>query len=505
MEKSIKINIAGVIFQINEDAYEILRDYLQAITYRLSNIQGGSEMIDDIEARIAELFQSKPSWQTAVISKEEVEEMISTMGSPEDIAGDIESDPEFGSYSKQHKRLSRNTDNAILGGVCSGISDYTGIDAVWIRIIFILFTLLYLSGAIVYIILWIALPRTGMASYQRRSAGREKALRKARSEERSKDSSAEVGNAVNEIFKAFGKFFIILFRVIVAIIGVAFIIAGFSGLFSFILIALFHSTLLIPPFFDDSVFYLPHFLYFIADPALSVWLTILISLVVGLPLVALIYWGIRMTFQFRTKDLLLNVAMLIIWILSCVALSIVCFTQGVSFSDSQRSTEHIPLPDTDTIYVKLDDRVSSLDYRREIHLPFEPVDMYLGRENDIIYISPELNIYSSDDGQASMEILRYSSGHSRSDALNKARNQIYDFSIDKDTIKLDEYFTLPEGERWSGSHIKIRLYIPDDMTIFFDEDVETLMHDDYFGCGIYSWEAGDKYWLMTDGRLEDTD
>lgn len=505
MEKSIKINIAGVIFQINEDAYELLRDYLQSITYRLSNIPGGSEMIDDIEARIAELFQSKPSWQTAVISKEEVEEMISTMGSPEDIAGDLESDPDMGAYRKQQKRLYRNTDNSIIGGVCSGISDYTGIEAVWIRIIFILFTLLYLSGAVVYVILWIALPESGVSAHRERRGRNERAVKKAKSDERIRDDSTEVGNAFNEIFRAFGKFFIILFRVIVAIIGVTFIIAGFSALFSFILIALFHSTLLIPPFFDDSVFYLPHFLYFIADPALSVWLTILISLVVGLPLVALIYWGIRMTFQFRTKDLLLNVAMLIIWILSCVALSIVCFTQGVSFSDSQRSTEHMPLPDTDTIYVKLDDRVSSLDYRREIHLPFEPVDMYLGRENDIIYISPELNIYSSDDGKASMEILRYSSGHSRSDALNKARNQIYDINIDNDTIKLDEYFTLPEGERWSGSHIKIRLYIPDDMTIFFDEDVETLMHDDYFGCGIYSWEAGGKYWKMTEGKLEHTD
>ena len=174
MEKSIKINIAGVIFQINEDAYELLRDYLQSITARLSNIQGGSEMIDDIETRIAELFQSKPSWQTAVISREEVEEMISTMGSPEDIAGDLESETEGGTYHRQYKKLYRNYDNSIIGGVCSGISDYTGIDAVWIRIVFVLFTLVYLIGALVYIILWIALPRTGTTAYNRKRERREK-------------------------------------------------------------------------------------------------------------------------------------------------------------------------------------------------------------------------------------------------------------------------------------------------------------------------------------------
>ena len=184
MEKSIKINIAGVIFQISEDAYELLRDYLQSITARLSNIQGGSEMIDDIETRIAELFQSKPSWQTAVISREEVEEMISTMGSPEDIAGDLESETEGETYHRQYKKLCRNYDNSIIGGVCSGLSDYTGIDAVWIRIVFVLFTLVYLIGALVYIILWIALPGTGTAAYNRKRERREKPVKTSRSESR---------------------------------------------------------------------------------------------------------------------------------------------------------------------------------------------------------------------------------------------------------------------------------------------------------------------------------
>ncbi len=504
MEKSIKINIAGVIFQINEDAYEILRDYLQAITYRLSNIPGGSEMVDDIEARIAELFQSKPTWQTAVISRDEVEEMISTMGSPEDIAGDLESDPEIGTYSKQQKRLSRNPRNAILGGVCSGISDYTGIDAVWIRIIFILFTLLYLSGAIVYIILWIALPRTGLPAYQRRSTSHEKALRKVRSDEKTKDSSAEVGNAVNEILKAFGKFFIIFFRVIVAIIGVAFIIAGFSALFSFLFIALLPNTMLFPEIFEKSLFYLPDFLYFIADPSVSVWLIILTILVVGLPLLALIYWGIRMVFQFRVRDLVLNLTMLIIWILSCVALSIIFFTQGISYSDSYRTKDLYTIPPNDTLLVRLDNRVSSLEYERKIHLPFEPVNMYLDEDQDIIYVSPELNIYSTDD-EAYLEVVKYSSGHSRSDAISKAEKLVYNVTIEDDLVQLDEYFTLPPGKRWSGAFIKIRLYVPDNIIVHFEEDIEIIIHDNYFGCGIYSWEAGDKYWLMTDGRLEETD
>jgi len=504
MEKSIKINIAGVIFQIDEEAYELLRDYLQSVTGRLSTLPGGSEMIDDIEGRIAELFQSKPSWQTAVISKEEVEEMISTMGSPEDIAGDLDSEPEEGSYTGRGKKLYRDTGNSIIGGVCSGLSDYTGIDAVWIRLVFVLFTLLYLTGALVYVILWIVLPGKGTPVNYGKRVRSEKTARTPRADIRTGNGSSAVGSAINEIFRAFCKFFVILFRVIVAIIGVAFIIAGFSTLFSFLFLSLFHSSFLVPSVFENSMFYLPDFLYFIADPSLSVWLTILTGLVVGLPLLALIYWGIRMVFQFRARDLVLNLTMLIIWILSCVALSIISFTQGISFSDSHRTVQQLSIPASDTLMIRLDDRVSSLDYHREVHLPFEPRNMYLDEKEDIIYVSPELNIYHTDD-DPHMQVVKYSSGHSRTDAISKAEQLIYDVNINDNAVDLDEYFTLPAGRRWSGAFMKVRLYIPDNMIIHFEEDLETLMHDDYFGCGIYSWEAGGKYWKMTEGKLKDTD
>jgi len=504
MEKSIKINIAGVIFHINDDAYELLRDYLQSVTDRLSKVPGGSEMIDDIEGRIAELFQSKPSWQTAIISKEEVEEMISTMGSPEDIAGDLESEPYTSTRSEGPKKLYRNTGNSILGGVCSGLADYTGIDAVWIRIFFVLLTLVYLTGALVYVILWIVLPGTGTRRREEKIPGSTKAGRQARTDMKASEGASAVGNAINEVFRAIGKFFVILFRVILAIIGIAFIIAGFSTLFSFLFLSVFHTTFLVPSVFDESIFYIPEFLYFLADPSLSVWLAILTGLVVGLPLLALIYWGIRMVFQFRTKDLVLNLTMLIIWILSCVALAIVAFTQGISFSESYRTVQEVTLPASDTLLVRFDDRVSELEYQKVVHLPFEPRDMYLDEKKDIIFVSPELNIYHSEKDPY-MEIIRYSSGHSRSDAISKAEKLVYDVDIKNNTVYLDEYFSLPPGRRWSGAFIKVRLYIPDDMVVHFEEDLETLMHDDYFGCGVYSWEAGGKYWKMTEGKLEDTD
>jgi len=509
MKKSIKINIAGIIFQISEDAYELLRDYLQSLTNRLSNTPGGSEMVDDIEARIAELFQSGPSWQTAVISREEVEEMISVMGSPEEIAGDLESEPATGTSVRPQQKLYRNRANSVFGGVCSGLADYTGIDAVWIRIIFILFTLVYLAGALVYIILWIALPssphpatKSAPTPSAESRAGKETVAGSRR--ETGNDNISAVGNAFNEVFRAFGKFFIILFRIILAIVGVAFIIGGFSALFSFIFFTLFSSTVFMPGFMESSVLYLPEFLLFITDPPTAVWMTILVSLAAGLPLLALIYWGIRMVFQFRVKDLALNLSMLIIWILSCTALAIILFTEGIGFSSSGRTTEHISLPASDTLYVSLDNRVEELDYDKKVKIPFEKFSLYLEEEEKIIYGSPEINIYHTEE-EPHIKVVRYSNGGTHSDAKAKAESLIYNINIEGNIIVADEYFTVPPGNKWSGGFVKIKLYIPDNLTVFFDEDVEDIMHDDYFGCGLQSWEAGGRYWKMSEGQLKDTD
>ena len=83
MDKTININLGGTLFQIDEEAFRILRDYLQAINNRFANVQGGHETIDDIEARIAEIFLSQKGL-AGVIIKENVEAMISVIGKPED-------------------------------------------------------------------------------------------------------------------------------------------------------------------------------------------------------------------------------------------------------------------------------------------------------------------------------------------------------------------------------------------------------------------------------------
>lgn len=170
MKKNISINISGIIFHIEEDAYERLRDYLGSINQYFSSFDDSLEIIADIESRIAEIFLAKLNENKQVINKEDVEELITTMGSIKDFqAVEDQTTDEEESYSDQgqsqwkdtsSKRLFRDEKRKILGGVCAGIAHYFKIDPLWVRLIFlILFFGSYGGILLVYIIMWIVVPK----------------------------------------------------------------------------------------------------------------------------------------------------------------------------------------------------------------------------------------------------------------------------------------------------------------------------------------------------------
>lgn len=173
MKKTHNINISGYAFVIDEDAYEMLERYLDTLE-EICRKTGEKETATDIELRIAELFIEKLSLSGhSIITLSDVEEVIDRMGSPEEIleveveeAPVEEVDVSSGASGQnaafnipRRKRLYRDVDDRVLGGVCSGLGWYFGIDPVWVRVIAVAGAFLSVSTlAVIYIILWIVVP-----------------------------------------------------------------------------------------------------------------------------------------------------------------------------------------------------------------------------------------------------------------------------------------------------------------------------------------------------------
>lgn len=158
MKKTLTVNLAGIVYHIDDDAYSMLKSYLEKVSNELKEVEGGTEIYEDVEIRISELFTEKLKGNRQVITAKDVEEIIATMGQPEDISGK-KTDGKRSSFSYQRsRRMYRDPDNRIIGGVCSGLAAYWRVDPTIVRLIFILLAIFGMAGVIIYLILWVILP-----------------------------------------------------------------------------------------------------------------------------------------------------------------------------------------------------------------------------------------------------------------------------------------------------------------------------------------------------------
>lgn len=159
MKKTFNINLNGQLFCIDDDAYNQLQVYIEKLEKYYLTEKDGQEIMADIESRIAELLRiSLQKSHREIISLSDILQVIEIMGSPETI---IEEDTQSSASPQQEipKKLYRDADNRILGGVASGLSIYLGLDAVWLRLAFIVLSFFYGITILLYLILWIIVPK----------------------------------------------------------------------------------------------------------------------------------------------------------------------------------------------------------------------------------------------------------------------------------------------------------------------------------------------------------
>ncbi|WP_346855381.1 PspC domain-containing protein [uncultured Draconibacterium sp.] len=198
MKKTFTINISGSVFHIEEDAYEVLQKYMSNLKHHFGNTEEGKEITADIEARIAELFLEKSSETKNVVTLDWVNEVVETMGTFDDNMDEESDSNRAQEQTKRKKRLYRDPEQSVLGGVCSGLAAYFNMDIAIVRILVVLLFFVTSGGALLaYVILWIAVPKALNTAQRLEMRGEEVTV---------KNIEKFIKDEVNSVKESYNKF-----------------------------------------------------------------------------------------------------------------------------------------------------------------------------------------------------------------------------------------------------------------------------------------------------------
>ena len=335
MKEIEKVSIGGYAFTLEKDAATLVGKYLKDLEAHYLGQPGGKEIMEGIEERMAELLLERCG-KDGVAMVADIQGVIDILGRPERIEAD-DPEPEQ-AQSKSGRKLYRDMENKRIAGVCAGLATYFNFDVVLMRVLFAAVTLiLFFGGArhgvwstfgfIAYAVLWLAMPAARTAQERWAMKGDNGTLediqRNVRNGVREMGDVArkgvrEVGDAVRGPKGAeFGK-------IILLILGVGLLLSGVSGLASVSALGLLNNngvfSVPVDRLLDEIRMDWPAFVDLLATP----WVLILSITAVVLPLILLIYLGIRFIFGFKAPSWKPGLVILVLWLVVLVVLAVLC-------------------------------------------------------------------------------------------------------------------------------------------------------------------------------------
>ena len=531
MNKTININLGGVFFHIDEIAYQKLKLYLDAIRRSLSDDpQGRDEILTDIEPRIGELLSERVKDTRQVVNETDIDEITKIMGKPEDYLVDeeiFEDEPKYG-HKSSSKKLFRDGEDKFLGGVSSGLGHYFGIDAIWIRILWIVLVVAgFGTGIPIYILLWILLPAAETTAEKLQMKGEpvnisniEKKIREEFNEvtSRVKDGVNDVSEKVKnsdfkkkvgsktksgfqEILDTLGTIIITLFKVLGKIIGALLIFIAAATLIGLIIGAFSVGSYEILGFGDDFIHYPPFFF----DSIIPAWLLILFAFIaIGIPFVVLFILGLKiLTSNTKSLSTTTKLSLLGVWIISILGLGFA----GINFAAQNATegvhnkTEELPIIANDTIRIKMIDN-ENLSNNEELRRRYNFETVY---DNDVkkLYSSRiNVDVRPTDKSNAFIKIRKESSGKSRLSANNNAESIEYQFNLTNKDLLLNGYFLSDFKNIIKEQLIDITVYLPINSVIYLDNSTRTFLDDVENIQNIYDRDLPKNYFKMTEDGLE---
>ncbi len=488
MNKTVNINLAGTFFHIDEDAFAKLNRYLSAIKRSFSDPDGREEIIKDIEARIAELFSEKLDSNKQVITIKELDEVIAVMGQPEDYAIDEEmfsNTADTGKSeqqnSKGYKKLFRDPDNKYIGGVSSGLGHYIGLDAIWIRLIWILLTI-FSSGTfiLIYIIFWILVPEAVTTADKLTMRG--EPVNISNIERKFKETYENVSDKVKNadydaygkkiktgsesFFDTVGKVLIALLTIFVKFIGVLIIIVAATTLIG-LFVGLFITG--ISGFFGS--WYAEAF-HIVNDTLVPIWLlSVLIFLAIAIPFFFLFILGLKILVDnLKSIGKVAKLTLLGLWLIAVFSLITIGVFQTIERSNegSVMQTEELNVKTGDTLYLRMN---SNPHYEKDVFKSSGFSIKYNENDEQLIYSNNiRLIVRSTKDSLASLMVNKKANGRDYLEAKNRADAITFNYSFEESQLLLDGYFLTSIEEKYRDQEIEITLYLPVGSYLYADNN-----------------------------------
>jgi phage shock protein PspC (stress-responsive transcriptional regulator) len=473
MNKTVSINLGGLVFHIDEDAFQKLSHYFDAIKRSLSNTKEQEEIINDIEMRVGELVAEKHKSDKQVISIKEVDEIISIMGQPEDYRIDDEEPKNTTSNFetlKRDKKLFRDKDEAVIGGVLAGLGHYFGIDKVFLRILFLVLFFVAGTGLLAYIILWIAMPEAQTTSEKLEMRGEpvtisniEKKVReefvtlsekfKSTDFEKMKSEMKSNSEKFNANFKGYLDVF---FNVIAKTIGALMILGSLAILVIFLIGVLAFGTTNFPEFPFHSFIELGNFTDY------PIWFFgLLFYVAVSIPSFFVLLLGIKIVAP-NSKSIgsIAKYILLALWIIAIAILISIGIKQAAEYAYEGRIYEKqsINLNPKDTLYIKFKNN----DYYAKDVNDFTDFSITKDSLNqDVVYSNLIIfEIEKTDELLPYIKINKEAKGNSFITAKQRAEKIKYSYKIIGNQLVLDNYLITELKDKYRDQKIEIKLYLP---------------------------------------------
>ncbi|MDP4206363.1 MAG: PspC domain-containing protein, partial [Bacteroidota bacterium] len=422
---------------------------------------------------------------------------------------------------KRNRRLYRDPDHRMIGGVCGGLGAYFNIDPVILRLVLAALVLFssswfFFSGGtviLIYLLLWVVVPSAKTTAQKLEMRGEDINI---------SNIEKSIKDEYNEVKETFHKFrssaaytkgrekmdqlgevahsgIGFLLKIFVIVVGILLII---TGIISLVGISLGSFT-----GYQDTTHWYGHFNFtsmfnviFSKGETFWAWLGILLA--IGIPVLMMIYVGTKLLFKFRANNLLIGLSALGTWLAGIIILFIITIGQIGNFKERIGQTKNETIQtNSNVIYLSMNDQTYE---GNEENLKINLNGMRVLNTDNGRFLAgkPKLNIEKSDNNNVYLTLYYTSKGKSEADARKNLKNIIYSYSSKDSTILFNHYFTLLKNCLWRDQNLKMTLKIPVGKTIYLSDNMIDIIYDIKNVTNTQDNEMIGKYWVMTEDGLK---